>query len=103
MWADKFNRHKPPKKVEFIHVFLVQLLDRSDQPIYHVERYIEGSYLKYNSNAGFVSVGDEDDASGYLRHTPQAFSHFTEIDEVPTFRRHGRLIVPFFFLRQELG
>ncbi|CAF4396997.1 unnamed protein product, partial [Rotaria sordida] len=30
----------------------------------------DGNYIKYNSNSGFVC----DDT---LRHTPQAFSHFT--------------------------
>lgn len=36
-----------------------------------MERYIVGDYVKYNSNAGFVQVGDEAGASGHLRATPQ--------------------------------
>ncbi|VEL21179.1 unnamed protein product [Protopolystoma xenopodis] len=47
--------------------------------LFHIERYMEGEYRKYNSNSGFVT--DE------LRNTPQAFSHFT-------FERSGhRLLV----------
>ena len=37
--------------------------------LFHVEHFIEGEYIKYNSNSGFV---DE-----HMRHTPHAFSHFT--------------------------
>ena len=38
--------------------------------LYHVEHFIEGDYMKYNSNSGFVD-------NTACRQTPQAFSHFT--------------------------
>ena len=38
--------------------------------LYHVEHFIEGDYIKYNSNSGFVD-------NKACRQTPQAFSHFT--------------------------
>ena len=58
---------------------VIELSDRQDKPLYCIERFIEGDYIKYNSNSGFVS--------SECRHTPQAFSHFT-------FERSGhRLIV----------
>ena len=39
------------------------------QILLKMEHFIEGDYVKFNSNSGFVS---ED-----CRRTPQAFSHFT--------------------------
>jgi hypothetical protein len=65
-----------------MNVFLVELFDRVGQPFFHVERFIEGDYIKYNSNSGFVEEGVSEDgthleAQGYLRRTPQAFSHYT--------------------------
>ena len=81
-WAKKFNEHQPPKKCTFVFVWLIKLVDRPGQPLMHVERFIEGDYVKYNSNGGFVDDGITEDgkgttAQGYLRSTPQAFSHFT--------------------------
>ena len=35
----------------------------------HVERYIEGKYIKYNNNKGWVSQDE--------RNTPHAFAHYT--------------------------
>ncbi len=48
---------------------IVEFIDRENSPLYHLEHFIEGNYIKYNSNSGYV---DEQ-----LRSTPQAFSHFT--------------------------
>ncbi|VDP86776.1 unnamed protein product [Echinostoma caproni] len=48
---------------------VIKMINRPDQPLYHLEHFIEGTYRKYNSNSGFV-----DDVA---RNTPQAFSHFT--------------------------
>merc|ERR1712223_358300 len=42
----------------------------SGSPLFHVEHYIDGEYVKYNSNSGFVD-------NRLVRQTPQAFSHFT--------------------------
>jgi len=68
-WAEKFNSHQPPKRIEFIQAWLIELIDRPGKPICGVERFIDGPYRKHNNNFGFVS-DDE-------RNTPQAFSHFT--------------------------
>eukprot|EP01089_Gocevia_fonbrunei_P007153 TRINITY_DN18206_c0_g1_i1.p1 TRINITY_DN18206_c0_g1~~TRINITY_DN18206_c0_g1_i1.p1 ORF type:complete len:508 (+),score=55.93 TRINITY_DN18206_c0_g1_i1:150-1526(+) len=68
-YADSFNSYGPPKQVNFIKAWLIELLDRAGEPICGVERYIEGPYRKHNNNYGYVS-DDE-------RNTPQAFSHFT--------------------------
>ena len=42
---------------------VIEFHDRPGQPVFHLEHYIEGNYIKYNSNSGFV-----DEA---LRLTPQ--------------------------------
>ncbi|XP_078693061.1 eukaryotic elongation factor 2 kinase-like isoform X2 [Branchiostoma floridae x Branchiostoma belcheri] len=70
LWGEEFNRHDPPKKVDIMQVVILEFKDRPGSPLYHLEHFIEGKYIKYNSNSGFV----EDEA---LRCTPQAFSHFT--------------------------
>lgn len=48
--------------------------------MFHLEHFIEGKYIKYNSNSGYV-LQDET-----LRCTPQAFSHFT-------FERSGHQLI----------
>lgn len=48
---------------------ILEFINRPGKPLYHLEHFVEGDYIKYNSNSGYV---DET-----LRATPQAFSHFT--------------------------
>lgn len=54
---------------------IVQFSERPGRPVYCVEQLIEGDYVKYNSNSGFVAGGGADQE--LMRNTPQAFSHFT--------------------------
>ena len=68
-YAQLYNEHLPPKKVEFVDAWVVELVDRKPGMLCGVERYIDGVYQKHNNNYGCVS---EDE-----RNTPQAFSHFT--------------------------
>lgn len=70
LWAEEFNRHNPPKKVDIFQVSIIEFIERPGSPLYHMEHFIEGSYIKYNSNSGFIS-------SQATRLTPHAFSHFT--------------------------
>ncbi|XP_043209995.1 eukaryotic elongation factor 2 kinase-like isoform X2 [Amphibalanus amphitrite] len=79
LWSEEYNRHNPPKKVDIMQMCVVEMTERPDKPLYHFEHFIDGSYVKYNSNSGFVR--DEN-----LRLTPQAFSHFT-------FERSGHELV----------
>lgn len=51
---------------------LVQFPELPRPHLFCVENAIEGDYVKYNSNSGFVNVADVQ-----LRNTPQAFSHFS--------------------------
>ncbi|GMT32338.1 hypothetical protein PFISCL1PPCAC_23635, partial [Pristionchus fissidentatus] len=69
LWAEEFNRHSPPKKIDIVQMCVMEMLDMPGQPLYHLEHFIEGDYVKHNSNSGFVSE--------LARKTPQAFSHFT--------------------------
>ena len=64
-------------------MFMMSVLEfheRFDKPLFHVEHFIDGNYVKYNSNSGFV------EESGACRQTPHAFSHFT-------FERSGHEII----------
>ncbi|XP_048408179.2 eukaryotic elongation factor 2 kinase isoform X2 [Stegostoma tigrinum] len=70
LWGEEYNRHRPPKQVDIMQMCILEMKDRPGKPLYHLEHYIEGKYIKYNSNSGFVR--DEN-----FRLTPQAFSHFT--------------------------
>lgn len=47
-------------------MYILEFKDRPGEPLYHLEHFIEGEYIKYNSNSGFV---DEN-----LRYTPQVSS-----------------------------
>ncbi len=68
-YATLFNKFEPPKKIDYVMAFIIQLCDREDKPLFGVEKYIDGDYRKHNNNFGFVSEEE--------RNTPQAFSHFT--------------------------
>ncbi|XP_076326442.1 eukaryotic elongation factor 2 kinase-like isoform X2 [Tachypleus tridentatus] len=70
LWSEEYNRHNPPKKVDIFQMYVIELCNRPGKPLYHLEHYIEGNYIKYNSNSGFIS-------REVRRLTPQAFSHFT--------------------------
>lgn len=69
LWAEEFNRYNPPKKIDIVQMCVIELIDVVGSPLYHLEHFIEGKYIKYNSNSGFVSNA--------ARLTPHAFSHFT--------------------------
>ncbi|KAM3915786.1 eukaryotic elongation factor 2 kinase isoform 4-T4 [Leptodactylus fuscus] len=79
LWGEEYNRHKPPKQVDIMQMCILEMRDRPGKPLFHLEHYIEGKYIKYNSNSGFV----RDDN---IRLTPQAFSHFT-------FERSGHQLI----------
>lgn len=70
LWGEEYNRHNPPKKVDIFQMSVIEFINRPDKPLFHLEHYIEGHYIKYNSNSGFISCEN-------MRLTPQAFSHFT--------------------------
>ena len=70
LWGEEFNRHNPPKKVDIFMMCVYEFHERDERPLFHVEHFIDGDYIKYNSNSGFVD-------SKVCRQTPQAFSHFT--------------------------
>ncbi|XP_075851284.1 eukaryotic elongation factor 2 kinase isoform X3 [Microcebus murinus] len=79
LWGEEYNRHKPPKQVDIMQMCIIELKERPGKPLFHLEHYIEGKYIKYNSNSGFVRDDD-------IRLTPQAFSHFT-------FERSGHQLI----------
>ncbi|XP_060795598.1 eukaryotic elongation factor 2 kinase isoform X1 [Neoarius graeffei] len=79
LWGEEYNRHRPPKQVDIMQMCVVEMTSRPGKPLFHLEHYIEGQYIKYNSNSGFV----KDDN---IRLTPQAFSHFT-------FERSGHQLI----------
>lgn len=68
-YAKLFNSYNPPRKVEFVKAWILELTERQGSPLCAVERFVSGDYRKHNNNYGYVS-DDE-------RNTPQAFSHFT--------------------------
>ncbi|XP_015930457.2 eukaryotic elongation factor 2 kinase [Parasteatoda tepidariorum] len=70
LWGEEYNRHNPPKKVDIFQMSVIEFFQRPGKPLFHLEHYIEGDYIKYNSNSGFISCEK-------MRLTPQAFSHFT--------------------------
>jgi len=77
-FAEVYNSYNPPKRVQFLRAFLVQLSSRPPNPLtgkprlMHVEPYLPGEYKKHNNNWGFVCYED--------RNTPQAFSHLTYVE-----------------------
>jgi hypothetical protein len=68
-FGEKYNLFNPPKKVEFLSAWVLQLIERQGSPLCGVEMYMAGEYRKHNNNFGYVSEAE--------RNTPQAFSHFS--------------------------
>ena len=62
--------YDPPQKVQFVKAWVLELAERDRKPLVGVERFIEGEYVKHNSNFGWIEESED-------RNTPQAFSHFT--------------------------
>eukprot|EP00795_Rhopilema_esculentum_P009646 gene9646-17407_t len=70
VWAEEYNRKDPPKKVDIFQVYIVELYQRENRPLFHFEHFIEGKYVKYNSNSGYVL------ADLNFRMTPQDMDQF---------------------------
>ena len=74
MYARKYNTQvpPPPKRVDFLQAFVIEVVRPGGVEYYCVERAIEsGTYIKHNTNSGFVQMGDEH------RATPHCFSRFS--------------------------
>lgn len=69
-WADLYNSFNAPKKITFLPSFVLELVDRATPVVCGGEPFIEGDYMKFNNNSGYVN-------SDAARNTPQAFSHFS--------------------------
>ena len=68
-YAIRYNSYSPPKKIDILLCWLLELKQRPSNPLCCVEVFVNGVYRKHNNNFGYVS---EDE-----RNTPQAFSHFS--------------------------
>jgi elongation factor 2 kinase len=55
-YAKKFNEYNPPKAVDFVAAWNLELIQRPGRPICGVERYIDGQYAKHNNNYGYVCL-----------------------------------------------
>ena len=43
-------------QIDIFQMNIIEFLDRPGNPLYHLEHFIEGEYIKYNSNSGFVDT-----------------------------------------------
>ena len=41
-------------QVDIFQMYVLEFTDREGSPLFHLEHFIEGDYVKYNSNSGFV-------------------------------------------------
>ena len=74
-YASLFSMHPECwDTIDFIEAYMIRLGDgraapsRVPRPLYSVEHYLDGNYVKYNNNSGYCLAS---------RSTPQAFSHYT--------------------------
>ena len=56
LWGEEYNRHNPPKKVDIFMETVFEFADRPGKPLFHVEHFIDGDYVKYNSNSGTTTA-----------------------------------------------
>lgn len=78
-YAEEFNRDGAPRKVDYLEAFALEL-DSQPGVLHFAESFVEGEYVKHNTNSGYVGAwieGKSDDEQGDIRDTPQAFSHYT--------------------------
>ena len=68
-YAIRYNSYAPPKRIEILQAWLLELSERPGRPLCCAEAFIDGVYRKHNNNFGYVSEEE--------RNTPQAFSHYT--------------------------
>ena len=54
-------------------MYILEFKNRPGSPLYHCEHYMQGNYIKYNSNSGFVDK--------CLRNTPQVHTLVLVKDE----------------------
>jgi elongation factor 2 kinase len=75
-YARLYNCLAPPKGVDFLQAFVMEVERGGTTLTFAVERAMEeeGAFVKYNSNSGFV---DWDNNGQEHRLTPHAFSRFT--------------------------
>lgn len=50
-------------QVDILQMCILEFKNRPGNPLFHLEHFIDGNYIKYNSNSGFVEET--------LRFTPQ--------------------------------
>lgn len=70
---------------------VIEMTDRPGKPLFHLEHYIEGKYIKYNSNSGFV----RDDN---IRLTPQVSWRVLDTDTISAFYHFSTLHPAFLCL-----
>ena len=39
-WSEEYNKANPPKKIDIMQMMIIELVDRPDKPLYHVESVI---------------------------------------------------------------
>lgn len=67
------------QQVDIMQMCVIEMINRPGKPLFHLENFIEGEYVKYNSNSGYVF---DDDA----RATPQVWETFlTRLFKTPFF------------------
>ena len=50
--ASRYNQGAPPKPVDFLHAFVMEVQRDGRTEYYCVERLIGGEYVKHNNNSG---------------------------------------------------
>lgn len=53
-WGEEYNWYKFFKQVDIMQMCIIELKDRLGKFFFYLEYYIEGKYIKYNFNFGFV-------------------------------------------------
>ena len=73
VYANHFNRDKPVTTVslQFVSPSLFEIKENSKWRVFSVEPFIDGSYEKFNNNAGYVAE------SSKIGDVVQAFCHYT--------------------------
>ena len=69
--ASRYNQGAPPKPVDFLHAFVIEVQREGKRELFCVERLIAGDYIKHNNNSGAL------DFDGVHRATPHVFSRFS--------------------------
>ena len=56
LWGSRFDALGPAKQIDFLQAFVLEFAGRAGSPLFACEKFVEGEYVKHNTNSGWVEA-----------------------------------------------